>query len=505
MNDNRGGISPVPGEGEWEAFVRSSLPETPPDDVAQAVTPWRRAVRFVLWGLLLTSVTLNFWRLDVILPSVGLLLCLLGFRRLRRENGWLLACWCITLLRTAYLMVQWFFNATVWQLSDLPPLVAGGVQLLLPAATFLLALCLGMGFAGIRRAAGFPGGFFSALWLPAWYAAVTVLALLQYRGLLMGLVLLVCYAAILRGLWRLSQQLEQAGYAVRPAVPRLSDKTVAALFAGAWLMVTACGLAFFSSYPMQWSPWEQQPAPRTEAAREELLALGFPQQVLDDLTPGEIEACRGATLVVADVWECVAQDGLLEKAQPDSDPAAPKLTITGVAVRLPGQRERWQVFHHFCWTNGVFYGTEAVELVPAWQMIQEGWGEDGAVSGRLLYDDDGGQVYEAPYYFLGERSFSYRSVFFGQSDVRRLFAAFSMPNEGKRHRGYLTYTAKEMQDGFIFDSWFNYTHQNSLFQYPVVTAEHMRQVNRWSRAGVFVTVEDALQFYPNADVVQPFS
>ena len=86
MNDNRGGISPVPGEGEWEAFVRSSLPETPPDDVAQAVTPWRRAVRFVLWGLLLTSVTLNFWRLDVILPSVGLLLCLLGFRRLRREN-----------------------------------------------------------------------------------------------------------------------------------------------------------------------------------------------------------------------------------------------------------------------------------------------------------------------------------------------------------------------------------------------------------------------------------
>ena len=138
-------------------------------------------------------------------------------------------------------------------------------------------------------------------------------------------------------------------------------------------------------------------------------------------------------------------------------------------------------------------------------MYKRQGGEDGAVSGRLLYDDDGGQVYEAPYYFLGERSFSYRSVFFGQSDVRRLFAAFSMPNEGKRHRGYLTYTAKEMQDGFIFDSWFNYTHQNSLFQYPVVTAEHMRQVNRWSRAGVFVTVEDALQFYPNADVVQPFS
>ena len=35
-------------------------------------------------------------------------------------------------------------------------------------------------------------------------------------------------------------------------------------------------------------------------------------------------------------------------------------------------------------TNGVFYGTAAVELLPAWQMIQEGWGEDGAVSGASV-------------------------------------------------------------------------------------------------------------------------
>lgn len=42
----------------------------------------------------------------------------------------------------------------------------------------------------------------------------------------------------------------------------------------------------------------------------------------------------------------------------------------------------------------------------------------------------------------------------------------------------------------------NYTHQSSWFQYPVVTAMEKRMTSAWNRAGVFQTVQDALQFHP---------
>ena len=44
-------------EAAFAQLLETSLPEQPPADVAQSVTPWRQAVGRILWGLVLTSVT----------------------------------------------------------------------------------------------------------------------------------------------------------------------------------------------------------------------------------------------------------------------------------------------------------------------------------------------------------------------------------------------------------------------------------------------------------------
>ena len=38
-----------------DELIDSALPETPPDNVAREVTPWRRAMTQLLWGLALTT------------------------------------------------------------------------------------------------------------------------------------------------------------------------------------------------------------------------------------------------------------------------------------------------------------------------------------------------------------------------------------------------------------------------------------------------------------------
>lgn len=66
--------------------MQASVPERLPDKVAAAVTPWKRAMGRVLAGTALTALGTNLWELNYLLPGIGLVLMLLGFRLLRREE-----------------------------------------------------------------------------------------------------------------------------------------------------------------------------------------------------------------------------------------------------------------------------------------------------------------------------------------------------------------------------------------------------------------------------------
>ena len=44
------------------------------------------------------------------------------------------------------------------------------------------------------------------------------------------------------------------------------------------------------------------------------------------------------------------------------------------------------------------------------------------------------------------------------------------------------------------DSWINYTHQQTPFQFPVRTAAETRMSNNLNESGAFRTIQDALQF-----------
>ena len=100
------------------------------------------------------------------------------------------------------------------------------------------------------------------------------------------------------------------------------------------------------------------------------------------------------------------------------------------------------------------------------------------------------------YYSLSNQTFTSSNIFWGDQTNTDVFATFSMPAKGDNHRGYVAYPIVEIQDGYIISSWINYTHQQSWLQYPAMTAMEKRMTNGWSDAGAFMTIQDALQFYP---------
>lgn len=491
----------------FEALLVQSVDELPPEEIVAEVTPWRRAMNRILFGMALCAITLNFLCLNYLLPAIGTVLLLLGFRALRRENPWLGGCFAVTVIRAVYFFATLVLNTTILQSAVFTPAVTTALTAVNAALLLALYFCFWRGLLAMQKKAGLPAQASGALALIVWYALICVLAAVHYTGWIVPIAMLVGYGCILRSLCRLSGALDEAGYAIAPGPVRVTDRCLVLVIAAVLGIGCTLGYLFGSSYRMDWQPVDTSKQTQTAAIRQQLLDLGFPEAVLNDLTPEDIAACDGALRVVAVTEDHPFNDGrTVSYKESDGEGGVVsvldtvydvrELRLTSVGVQLPGAQETWRVYHHFLWTTDPgFCGTEVLQIWPADENMQDGWRFAGDVTGRVLYDRDG-QTFTASYHTLGRQTYTADSVFFGQRTNSDLFAAFSMPRHAESARGYVAYSAAAVQSDCLLNSWINYTHQQSWLQYPAVTAQTHRMTCTQSSGGAFRTVQDALQFYP---------
>ena len=491
-------------ENDWnelEELLADGLPDLPPEEIVRSVTPWRRAMDRVLTGSALRAVTLSLFGLQYLLPALGTLLLLLGYRALRRENRWFRACFVLAVVETAYSIPLLALNtSSVYAPQVLTPTVSQFLTVL--ETGLLLARFLGLwrGLLAVQGRAGLPPKANAALGIAAWYAALCLSARLGWQGWLWGIPMLAGYFFLLRGLFRLSRTLEEAGYVLRPAPIRLPDRWLAAGLAAILALGCLCGYRFGSRHPMDWQPRDAAETQGTEEIRARLLELGFPQEVLDDLSAEDLAACDGAIRVVADTIDLPMNKGREVTTQTngghdifiDTVYDVRELRVTGVGVEVPGEHSTWVLFHHFRWREDpACRGTEALQLWLAGREDRGGWDLAGPITGRLLCDRDG-ETFTAPYAYLGCPS---------EARSYEAYAAFSLPREGEDCRGYLCYpvTAREGVGGF--SSTLHYTHQMSWRQYPARTAMAERMSGGWLGSEAFRTRDASLQAYLGLDGV----
>ena len=498
---------------EFEIMLESSVPDIPPDDIAAKVTPWRKSMRRILIGMTLCAIIPEFLLLNYILPAVGMLLTFLGFRTLRHENKQFGMCFAITAIRMVYLFAMLILNTTVIRNFVLTAPVTAVMNAFNVFLTFADIFCFWQGLRVVQKKVNLPPKAGRAAALIIWYLLICVLSAVKYNGLIIAAVMLIVYLFIIRSVYMLSKELDEAGYSIKMSSVKISDGFIAIIIVITLIIGCACGYLFGGKYPMRWNIVDSAVDADAENIKNHLAELGFPEYVLNDLTPEDIKSCSGAVRVVADVTDKPVNDGRTETTEYIKDGIThidqktvydiKELRITGVGVQVSGEREKWIIFHHFLWTSAPnFYGTESIQLWTAYNKTQNGWAADGEISGRVLYDKDG-KTFAAPYYFLGNKTYTADSLLLsGEQTSTDVFAEFSMPNDGENYRGYTVYPITEINDGYIVNSWINYTHQKRLLQYPVVTAAEMRMKNSWNNAGAFRTIQDALQFYPTGDDVE---
>lgn len=467
-------------ERRFDDLLREDASALPPPE---KINPWQMAMTQVLWGFGLSTITLNFLYLDYILPALGAVLLVLGFRTLRRENRPLR--WCY-ILSIAKLLVC----AAGDVLAALPVKVELPGAYISTAVTLVLYICLWRGMVEVSRAAGAEKPAAPAAGAMAlFYALLLPLALIGLQGWLLVMPILIVYAAILRNMWKLTRSLENMGYAITAAPVRLPGWAV--LWGSLAAMLAAVLLTAFlgQRYPMDWHT--RSDAPQSVPIRQELLEKGFPERVLNDLTADEVSCMAGAVRVYRQVERLYSDTDYrtITTAHYMSDPDRPLVfdrtitdvdgegerhytyvyrvydtleqTMTHVAVELPEEDgvRRYIYIHHLTYdTQPSPRLTEALELWPAWQ-VEIGWTPGGAVSGRLLCERSGGEQ-TAPFYSLTGGSQQITDIF-GTRWEQQITALWTRPAHAEKIRAYVLYDALRLEDSWVIESWTNYARQTA--------------------------------------------
>lgn len=453
----------------------------PPSD--GAVNPWQMAMGQILWGMGLTTITLNILYLDYILPALGAVLLVLGFRTLRRENKPL--GWCYKLALAALLL-----RGVIYVLLALPVELGNTLAYCTALVTLALYICLWRGMVGVSRRAGAEKPAAPAAGAMAvLYGLLLPLAYIGLEGWLLVVPLLVIYIVLLRSMAKLSRSLADTGYVITAAPVRLPGWAV--LWGSLGLLLAAILLAAFlgQRYPMDWHARDD--APQDETIRQQLLAKGFPSYVLDDLTADEVSCMADAVRVYRQVERLYSDTDYrtITTAHYMSDPDRPLVfdrtitdvdgegerhytyvyrvydtleqTMTHVAVELPEEDgvRRYIYIHHLTYdTQPSPRLTEALELWPAWQ-VEIGWTPGGAVSGRLLCERSGGEQ-TAPFYSLTGGSQQITDIF-GTRWEQQITALWSRPVHAEKIRAYVFYDALRLEDSWVIESWTNYARQTA--------------------------------------------
>lgn len=459
-----------------DRLIEDSLDFLPPDDVVDHVSAGKTAFDLIIAGLALSTITLDILALGYILPLIGVVLLLLGFRRLRGENGWFKACFVISAVRCFSVAAQCIIAATVYHSTFMTTGAADITAQVSVILVFALIICLRKGILATKDCARLEPHAGGATALIIWYAVVCALALVKFEGLILVAGLVISFIFILRSLAKLARELDEASYAVHPSPVQVSDKALCITLFSLVIVGVVCGYVFLQRLPMQWQPEQET---QTTELRRELLEAGYPERSLRDLSDKDVEMCRGFTAVCTN-------DG-------DQFDNGSGVTLMTVAVKLDEPGTRYRIFTHFEWHDARSCGTELLRVMPYYMRYgaRLDWSPDGEVTGRVLYDADGTTMV-SPYYKLdGSGTGSISSSFFGTSSIG-ILGSFSMPADSENQRGYIAYGTQSgatQTDELYIASDANYVHQYSVLQFPVQTAEEFVGTGSFSES--FVTVWDS--------------
>ena len=437
----------------FDALLTEGADALPP---APDVSPWRSAMGCIVWGIALKTLTLQILYLDDILPTLGCILLVLGFRTLRQENGALR--WAYGLSIAAAVM-----RSACAVLQALPVDVGLTFGYVDGALMLGMLIALWRGMIGVSRAAGAEKPSAPAAGaLAAFYAVLIPLAFIGLEGWLLVLPVLAVYLVILRNLVKLFRALENTGYAIHAAPVRLPMAAVLWGYLGLTLAAVVLAMLLGQRYPMDWQPRADAPQDETIRAavfvnEDKLYNQTKYREIVMEHYLGEdpLRVLRYDRTITTKHDDGTRSYTYVYRAFDTLEQ-----TMTSVAVELAGAdgEKHYIVIHHLYYdTQPSSRYTEGMTVWPVWKM-ESSWRPGTLCSGRVLCTRRGTAQTAA----LHGLAYDDRQVtgFFGTDRRASFDAQWTRPSGAGDVRMYMLYDAFCGDDAWVLTSYGNYTRQS---------------------------------------------
>ena len=463
---------------DLEVNLKEPLERVIQGNKVEDMNPWRDPISLVAWGFLMTSFTLNFLLLQYIIPTIGVTLLYLGFRNMRKGNRWFYAAWILSGIKLLWQLIQLIIYATPIHTFDKNNMALGTIMV-------IWQLILLIVFRTATRTMLFKEGVKPdrdpSLWLIVWTILITICAFSSLANSWIVFVpLIIFYLAMIHSLYKIGDDMGAVSNSFIEAPVRVESR------AGAWGYLITCFMvvmlsSFFANHT---SPVASEQATITDSkTRSKLLELGFPKDIISDLSDYDIALLSDAFHVEysSELLNYGQVDSLLQVNANINHDASPgdRLQATTVYVELPDHF--LYVIISFIWKEGNAYWQDGFTIL----------GEDDfeLLNGVLLFHKNGTE-YTAPIPRLKCEEVAANS-WFSASVSKQISGAVSYPFHSQNQRGYIFYRLPLSPERYYGGNCFNYMHNSYPFQFPY------RQTESRIQSGSF---HDSIkQHYTNFD------
>lgn len=458
----------------------------PPEEEIRKTNPWSKPIGFITWGFILTTLHLNFIYLQYILPTIGVILIFLGFRSLRNENKFFKMVWVLSIGKLLLHLADLVRVSTPLNSVDYPELAIGTVMLAFQIAMFLIFQAALQ--ETYKKADKLPEST-PLLWASLWTVAAFLIALSPLsKSWLAFIPMVICYILIVRSLYRIGSQLDDAGYLLTNAPVRISNRT----FGWAYFLIAVATVITCSAFcnHLKLEPQEYH-LPKTTEARQHLLDMEFPAEALKYLSNEDVTMLSGAVnveasskLLMFDAKKIEHREGSEGYTQITHtyEPGKKNTEVTTVYIEMP--ENVVYVMQYFTWRGGQ----------PVWQdgilISGENKADDKRIISSGLFYSKKGTKYTADFPHLVCDKIT-RNTMFGIDHSVQIVGALSYPFGSEGQGGYVLYRYTVMVDSGIYatHALLSYVHHSSPLHIPYANTEDL------ILSGAYTFVDELQQHY----------
>ncbi len=463
-------------------------------------TPFQLALFNIFIGMIMTFLNITIMKLNYILPLVGLIILISSFRLLKSENKYFKYALYTIFIGLILRCINYILDATVFKSLYIDQFIYIGLldSVIKSIISIVFLFNFRKALMEVQKKAGTDFKLKSIKYMIIYVVISSIIAIgfvfylfskglsnklafspLDFLGIMLfGLIIVV---AILVKFHKEIKECYVLDKFVTIAKPKISNKILTIIILIALIILIILANITMGKYAMNWTELKNREDSSVNQIKSELLDLGFPKEVLADMSLQDIKDCKGVISINLEKYSNLQENEEFYDDIGEGDAEIKTenyLEMYGILVELPSDKKdssKYKVFKYFKWDNPKdFSGTQCMFIKKPNKVDDYYVSIDNyntmKPSGRLIYSK-ADKTFEAPFFEISKVDFAENDIYHvGEYKYNGDYiGSFSLPKKVDAVRGYMSYTLEI--EKVPFEIIGGYSYKNSIFQYPVLTAK----------------------------------